>query len=272
MIIYQNEYTTVFQSALYQTTSTVMLTNEMVLIVDPNWLPNEVDEIRNYVNTVRGDRDLYLLFTHGDFDHIIGYKAFPGAKTIGSYALSCHPKKDNKIALIQEFDKKHYMNRNYPVEFPTLDIIISEDAEELRIGDTLLTFYKSPGHTPDGLFTVIEPLGIWITGDYLSDFELPFIYHSAKAYKETMITASQILDKHNIELLVPGHGQVTIDKAEMRRRLDMSSDHLERLIKAVIAKDENAIAALGDEHAYKSSFTEECHEENIRIIKQEYSS
>ncbi|MDQ0900471.1 MULTISPECIES: MBL fold metallo-hydrolase [unclassified Paenibacillus] len=272
MITYQNEHTTVFQSALYQTTSTVVLTKEMVFIVDPNWLPNEVDEIRNYVDSVKGDRDLYLLFTHGDFDHIIGYKAFPGAKTIGSYALSCHPKKDFKIALIQEFDRKHYINRNYPVEFPVLDIIISEDAEELRIGDTLLTFYKSPGHTPDGLFTVIEPLGIWITGDYLSDFELPFIYHSAQAYKETLNKASQILDQHSIELLVPGHGQVTINLAEMKRRLDMSSDHLERLIKAVIAKDEHAIAALGDEHAYKSSFTEECHAENIRIIAQEYSS
>lgn len=29
MIIYQNEHTTVFQSALYQTTSTVVLTKEM---------------------------------------------------------------------------------------------------------------------------------------------------------------------------------------------------------------------------------------------------
>jgi hydroxyacylglutathione hydrolase len=55
----------------------------MVLIVDLNWLPNEVDDIRNYVDSVKGDRELYLLFTHGDFDHIIGYKAFPGAKIIG---------------------------------------------------------------------------------------------------------------------------------------------------------------------------------------------
>ncbi|MDF2651101.1 MAG: hypothetical protein K0Q73_6906 [Paenibacillus sp.] len=237
----------------------------MVLIIDPNWLPNEVDEIRTYVDSVKGDRDLYLLFTHGNFDHIIGYKAFPGAKTIGSYALSCHPKKEYRISLIQEFDRKR---RNYPVEFPVLDIIISEDAEELRIGDTLLAFYKSPGHTPDGLFTVIEPLSIWIAGDYLSDFELPFIYHSAKKYKETLNIASQILDQHSIELLVPGHGQVTTDTMEMKRRLNLSSDHLERLIKAVIA----AIAALGDEHAYKSTFTEECHEENIRIIAQDYSS
>lgn len=161
MIIYQNEHTTVFQSVLYQTTSTVVLTKEMVLIVDPNWLPNEVDEIRNYVDSVKGDRDLYLLFTHGDFDHIIGYKAFPGAKTIGSYALSCHPKKDYKISLIQEFDRKHYIHRKYPVEFPVLDIIISKDAEELRIGDTLLTFYKSQGHTR---MDCLRSLNRWVFG------------------------------------------------------------------------------------------------------------
>jgi hydroxyacylglutathione hydrolase len=272
MIQYQNEYITVFQSSLYQTTSIVLQTEEMVLIVDPNWLPSEIDDIRDYVNSIRGDRNTYLLFTHGDFDHIIGYKAFPGAITIGSKELSSHPHKKQKLSLIQKFDSKHYIQRNYPIEFPEIDVIISEDAQQLIVGDTTLTFYKAPGHTSDGLFTVIEPIGIFIAGDYLSDFELPFIYHSAKEYNQTLNTVQHVFDHHTIKILVPGHGQATMDFDEMKRRLEMATQYLQRLVQAVLTKDESLIAALSNEHGFQSSFTDECHKENVTIIENEYGS
>jgi hydroxyacylglutathione hydrolase len=35
MIQFKNEQVTVFQSALYQTTSTVVETNDLILIIDP---------------------------------------------------------------------------------------------------------------------------------------------------------------------------------------------------------------------------------------------
>jgi hydroxyacylglutathione hydrolase len=124
----------------------------------------------------------------------------------------------------------------------------------------------------DGLFTVVEPFGVVIMGDYLSDFELPFIYHSAKAYNLTLQTVQHIFDHHTIQLLVPGHGLASTDIVEMKRRLDMASNYLHRLIQAVLAKDERAIAALGDEHSYKSPFTDECHKENVRIIDNEFNS
>ncbi|MBD0383815.1 MBL fold metallo-hydrolase [Paenibacillus sedimenti] len=271
MIQFRNEHMTVFQSALFQTTSTVIQTKDMVLIVDPNWLPGEIERIVNYVNEIKGDRPLYLLFTHGDFDHIIGYKAFPGAITIGSKGLSEHPQKERKLSLIRNFDAEHYIQRGYPVQFPDLDVMVSEDAQQLKVGETALTFYLAPGHTEDGLFTVVEPMGVLIAGDYLSDFELPFIYHSAQAYKQTLHTAQQIMERHSVVLLVPGHGQTATNREEMQRRLDLASRHLEKLIQAVMAKDENAIAALGREHAFPSSFTEECHRENVRIIEKEFA-
>lgn len=87
MIQYRTEHVTVFQSALFQTTSTVISLDEHIVIVDPNWLPHEVREIQSYVESIRGNKELYLLFTHGDFDHIIGYRAFPDAKTVGSIWL-----------------------------------------------------------------------------------------------------------------------------------------------------------------------------------------
>ncbi len=33
--------------------------------------------------------------------------------------------------------------------------------------------YNAPGHNDDGLFTIIEPFGLMLSGDYLCDVE-PF--------------------------------------------------------------------------------------------------
>ncbi|MEC0227175.1 MBL fold metallo-hydrolase [Paenibacillus alba] len=270
MIQYRNEYATVFQSVLYQTTSTVVQTKDLILVVDPNWLPNEVEEIQQYVNRIKGERDIYLLFTHGDFDHIIGYQAFPDAKAIGSAGLQQHPQKERKLQLIREFDAKHYVVRNYPLSFPDLDLVIYKDGEKLQVGSTTLTFYQAPGHTADGLITIVEPQGIVIAGDYLSDFELPFIYQSAKGYRQTLDKVEQLYETHRVNLLVPGHGAATADSVEMQRRLKMASDYLDRLCRAVIANDELALEALKQEHAFPSSFTEECHQENIQVIRREF--
>jgi len=270
MIPFQQDGLTVFQSALWKTTSSVIETNDLILVVDPTWLPNEVKEIQNHVVHIRNGKDLYLLFTHGDFDHIIGYHAFPDAKVIGSKGMQEHPRKQYKLDLIQSFDNEYYVERPYDIEFPTIDIVIEKDGQQLVVGDTTITFYLSPGHTHDGLFTIIEPLGIWITGDYLSDFELPFLFDSAKAYLETLQKARMIVDSHSVEVLVPGHGQVTESKAEMTRRVELAQDYLERLIVAVTRDDTAAIVGLEKEMSFPSNFTKRCHEENVAIIKKEY--
>lgn len=57
----------------------------------------------------------------------------------------------------------------------------------------------------------------------------------------------------------------------MKRRVHLSADHLERLTQAVMANDEASIAALEKEHAFFSPTTQESHEENVRIIRREYT-
>ncbi|WP_232336782.1 MBL fold metallo-hydrolase [Planococcus lenghuensis] len=261
--------TTVFQSALFQTTSTVIEWDDAVLIVDPNTLPAEIEEIQQHVNKIRGNKACYLLFTHGDFDHIIGYRAFPDTIVIASEELLRHPQKERKLQLIRDFDQTYYITRSYPIEFPQPDIVISEDSQQIQVGSVTLTFYKAPGHSADSLFTVIDSAGVFLAGDYLSDFELPFIYHSANAYEDTLKKAQTILDNHAICLLIPGHGRHTEDRQEMQRRIEQSLQHLDRLKKAAVSGDEQALARLAQEHGFPSSFTEESHAENIRIIREE---
>lgn len=271
MILYQNDNITVFQSALYQTNSTVVATDDCIIVVDPTWLPHEINEIKEFVESIKNDRPIYLYFTHGDFDHIIGYNAFPNAKTIGSENLHNHPEKEIKISKIRQFYNDNYIHHVEPIEFPSVDLIISEDGQEIKIGQTTLTFYHSPGHTKDGLFLYIENLGVWITGDYLSDFELPIVFDSVKSYYNTLDKAEELISKFNLSLLIPGHGQVSSNNEEIANRIELGRNYLRRLQKAIQNNNAVEINSLEKEFLFPSAFTKFCHESNVKSMKNEYS-
>ncbi|MEI5909559.1 MBL fold metallo-hydrolase [Bacillus spongiae] len=231
MIQYKSRNLTVFQSSLYMTTSAIIHTDEVIIMTDPNWLPNEVERIRNYVNSIKGDKQLYIIYTHSDYDHVIGSGAFPDAKVIATEELKNSSQKGEIVKKIHAFDQGYYLHRNYEPEYPSVDIAVANDGETLNLGTISLTFYKAPGHTKDGLFTVIEPYGIFLTGDYLSDIEFPFIFSSYKDYIKTMKKAEEILRIHNIKVHVPGHGTTTEEPTEIRNRIDFSKFYLKELKK-----------------------------------------
>ncbi|WP_369814310.1 MBL fold metallo-hydrolase [Lysinibacillus sp. FJAT-14745] len=230
VIQFQKENITVFQSVLYMTTSAIIETNEAVIMTDPNWLPTEIEEIKSYINEIIGDKQLYIIYTHSDFDHIIGSGAFPEAKVIASKQFDENPNKEDSIQKIKQFDQGYYLNRNYSVVYPTVDIIVSEDGHKLELDSQTITFYQAPGHTNDGLFTVIEPYGLFLSGDYLSDIEFPFIFSNYKDYVNTVNKAENILLNHHITTHIPGHGLTTQNQQEIRKRINDSKYYLEQLL------------------------------------------
>jgi len=229
------QYTTqgvrVFESALFKTTATVLETPDLVLVVDPNWLPDEVLSIRRYVDGIRGDRPLYLLFTHSDYDHIIGYGAFMDAKTIASEAFATQTDQNAALAQVKKWDEEYYVERDYPAIYPPVDVVARHDGQSLTLGETQLTFYLAPGHNNDGLFTLVswENQCVWIAGDYLSEVEFPFIYYNSEAYELTLHKAAGILKQHQPGLLIPGHGQVTVSQPEMAQRMEDSLYYIQTL-------------------------------------------
>ena len=268
MIHFQNRHCKVFQSALYQTNATVVGTDDLVLLVDPTWLPREIAEIRASVAS-QSAKPLFIAFTHSDYDHILGYRAFPGARSIASQAFADRPDPERVIARIRDFDEEYYIRRDYPLEYPQINYCIRTDGETLRVGGTTLRFYLAPGHSADGLFIVVEPGGLFIAGDYLSDLEIPFVDYSSAAYERTLQKAEQILARQRVELLIPGHGAVTADPDEMKRRLDSSGQYLRRLRDAVLQNEavpelERLIAAYPF-----PKFLRECHNRNRALIAAE---
>lgn len=205
-IIYKDQQVTIFQSALFQTNSTVVCTDDVVMVFDPAWLPDEVMNIKHYVDGIRGKRELFLIFTHSDYDHIIGYKAFDADKVFTSKAMDENPKKFEAVEQCLDFDEKYYIRRPYPLEYPAPDFTVFRDGVQYKHGQTKMTFYLTPGHTADSMMVVIWQIGLCIAGDYLCNVEFPFIYHSSVDYEATLEKLPEIHDRNWFTRLVPGHG------------------------------------------------------------------
>ncbi len=270
LIIWKDHYTTLFRSALYETITTIVVTEDCVIVVDPNWLPQEIAEIKRYVNTIKRDRPLYLLFTHSDYDHIIGYRAFPNAKVIASSAFERKSLTEKKqiIEEIKTFDDEYYISRDYKIEYPKVDILIDGDDTTVNIGGTILTFYQAPGHNNDGLFTVIEPIGVFLAGDYFSDIEFPYIYFSSYQYEKSVMKLDPILSQFDIQLLVTGHGNPTRDVSEMKKRQQDSLQYIHKMREYVLTKNEEAIVEVIKNCKFPRNM-KKFHHNNRLIIERE---
>lgn len=225
MITFKNNSIIVFQSSFFKMNSTVFTTEDLVLVVDPGYHPDEIEQIRQYVDTIKRDKPIFLLFTHSDFDHIVGYGAFPDAKTIASKQFAESRFKDKQLKDMVSFDDELYIDRPYRIEYPKIDYTINYDGEELKIGETLITFFHAFGHTDDGLLAVINDKNLLIAGDYLSDLEFPFVYYRFTEYKKTLNRCEKIFQSNSDLILVPGHGNVTENPLEIQQRIKASEDY-----------------------------------------------
>ncbi|WP_083886302.1 MBL fold metallo-hydrolase [Paenibacillus sonchi] len=242
MLKWKRSEITLFQSELYETNSLVIESAEHVLVVDPCWLPREVEEIRQYVSGILGGKRLLLLFTHSDFDHIIGYGAFPEAEIIASrgFADKSLEARETILEEIRAFDDGYYLRRPYAIAYPIVDHIMERDGQEMVFGELRLTGYIAPGHTDDGLFTVVDSHGLFIAGDYLSDVEFPYIYDSSTAYEATLDSVEQIIARHPVPLLIPGHGEAAESLLEIECRRVAGLGYIRSLRAAVAAGDQAA--------------------------------
>lgn len=270
-ISYQKGGVTVFESELMCTTCTLIEQVDHLLLVDPNWLPSEVEFIAQEVERRRGDRELYLLFTHSDYDHIIGYERFRrSAKIMASEALLTNEQADEQLQEIRKFYDQYYLPTPWPVTYPREAAIqVSADREEHFIGATRYQFLQAPGHNPDGLITFLSDAGILIAGDYLCSVEFPFIYHSISAYQKTLSRLQDLIEQENVSLLIAGHGPVSTDQNELKERCRLAEWYLSHLIAYGKSGTPFPEQELWQLYPHYPIIQAKFHEENLKLAKKE---
>lgn len=268
-IQFKNDIVTVFESALYRTTSTVADLGDLVIVTDPNWLPAEVGTIRDHVNRIAGGRPVYLFITHSDYDHIIGCGAFQDAVVVASDALSTNNNKADILAEVLNFDHSFYITRDYPIKYPEVDIKIVKDGQSLRSDRPDLQFFLASGHTEDGAILLLRDQGIILAGDYLSNIEFPFVYFHLDQYRSTLLKIKEIvLSDKSVRLLIPGHGDTAKSRAEIFERISKDLIYLDLLeMEAVTSKMPTDTANFIESYSSNPSLLAE-HVKNVNNVKQ----
>ncbi len=273
-ILYKSPRLCVFQSALFQTNATVVNTDDCIIVVDPNWLPDEIAAIKKHVKRC-GNKPIYLLFTHSDYDHIIGYGAFPEAMgVIASRAFVENSDKEKNLEQIRTFDDDYYIVRDYEIAYPQVTHVIEHDNQELFIGDTKFNFFLAPGHNPDGIFTIVDD-DIFIAGDYLCSVEFPYIYFSSSAYEESLNKAVSILNRKKIKIMICGHGDIVSPKnsknlnIETLRRIHDARDYIDSVRASIKNYDKPFIF---DDYILRYDFPRvmrRFHDKNVELMLKE---
>ncbi|WP_102348463.1 MBL fold metallo-hydrolase [Bacillus sp. Marseille-P3661] len=270
MIIHKTNNVTVFQSALFQLNTTIVITDDLVLVVDPGYLPSEIDGIRSFVDEVKGNRPIYLFFTHSDFDHIVGYGSFPDAKTIASEQFLISKQKEKQLEDAIHYDHEFYIIRPYELIYPNIDYVIKGNGQQLKIGKTLITFYHAFGHNDDGLIAVFESEKLVIVGDYLSDIEFPFVYFSFKEYGNTLTTLKNVFKDEDGKTLITSHGNVTQDSMEIKKRFHDSYEYLE-LVKRQASENHFEQYLAMKKYRFTTIFRKR-HKDNLDVWRKEFKT
>ena len=273
-ISFQDTSVTVFESELMQTTCTLVQRPDHLLLVDPNWLPSEVEYIAAQVEKQLRGKPLYLLFTHSDYDHIIGYERFrETAELIVCKAFLDNAQPEEQLREIQKFYDQYYLQAPWPIHYPdSATYVIAEDQEIHQIGTSTYHFFQAPGHNPDGLITYLSEEETLIVGDYLCAVEFPFVYHSITAYQQTLDVLEHGLEQYPVRLLIGGHGPVTADLTEMKSRLSDARWYLQYLIAYGKGHRPFPEDELWQRYPQYPIIQGRYHRDNLELARREYAS
>lgn len=209
-----------FTSCLWQTTSAVVSTEQRLYLFDPAYFPHEVEAIANYVQSERNGRELVLVLTHGDWDHVVGVGKFPDATVIAHKQILTDGRIEGKLNKAKKFDGSYYVFRSYEVGIPKFTKLV-EDAQDWQE----VFFLPVPGHTPDQMATLFREQKLLVVGDMLSNLEFPFIDDS-RAYLESLEKIERLVLQGEVEEVIPGHGVPAKGREEILHRIARDRQYL----------------------------------------------
>jgi glyoxylase-like metal-dependent hydrolase (beta-lactamase superfamily II) len=199
----------VFVSDMWQTTCTAVRGGSEGFVIDSVLYPEELRALPD-VLAQAGFEVSGLLTTHGDWDHLLGRLACPGA------ALGCAESTVARLSAeigdaqreLREFDAEHYVDGRGPLALGSLqslpvpghlDIGSGSDGRELELRET-------GGHTADGVAYWLPWAKVLVCGDYLSPVEIPALSPggSVSVYRSTLGRLRPLVAQG--EWVVPGHG------------------------------------------------------------------
>jgi glyoxylase-like metal-dependent hydrolase (beta-lactamase superfamily II) len=205
-------------SRVWQTSCTAIRSGTEGFVVDSPLFPDEL-EVLPAVLEQAGFPVSGLLATHGDWDHVLGRLAFPGAalgvaETTAAYLTGEPGAPQRKL---REWDEENYVERRTPLSLGQVQALPVPG--HVGVGDHELELHPADGHTADGMAVWAPWARVLVCGDYLSPVEIPLLSEtgSRDAYLATLERLRPLVEQ--ADWVVPGHG-AAIDGARAAAILD----------------------------------------------------
>jgi glyoxylase-like metal-dependent hydrolase (beta-lactamase superfamily II) len=189
-----------FESALWQTTSLLLVSAGEAVVVDPCIASDEVQRIAARAHELDA-RVTHVLVTHADWDHICGIAVFPDA------VAAMSPRAAERIRSGAAAPRLASAAAEYGLELPgepRADLEL-EPGRAHALGPFVVETLALRGHTPDGLAYRIRSLDLLAVGDHLSPIEFPFASSTAD-YRLTLAGLADLLRHDPPAAVHPGHG------------------------------------------------------------------
>jgi glyoxylase-like metal-dependent hydrolase (beta-lactamase superfamily II) len=196
----------VFVSSYWQTSCTAIRAGDEGFVIDSLIYPEELEALPGVLEQA-GFPVSGLLATHGDWDHLLGREAFPGA------SLACGESTAQRLTAepgaaqreLREFDEEGYVAGRRPLSLaayqalPVPGMLALGTEHEIEV-------HPADGHTVDGVAYLVPWMGLLVCGDYLSPVEIPWISDggSVTAYLATLERLEPLVER--VDSVVPGHG------------------------------------------------------------------
>lgn len=217
-----------FESALWQTTSLLLVAEDEAVVVDPCISADEVKRIADRAATL-GASVTHVLVTHADWDHVCGIAAFPDAiATMGERTAEIVAGGEPR-----ELIQKRAATYGLTIEGePRVDRALAAGVAH-RVGPFTVETTPLRGHTADGTAYRIRELDLLAVGDHLSAVEFPFVSVTSD-YRTTLASLIELLRNDPPASLAPGHGP-TMTAAEALSVAEADLAYLRALRDAVAA-------------------------------------
>jgi glyoxylase-like metal-dependent hydrolase (beta-lactamase superfamily II) len=189
-----------FESALWQTSSLLLVADAEAVVIDPCISADEVARITARVAAL-GAQVTHVLVTHADWDHVCGIAAFPGAVA----AMGARTAELVAGGEPGELIRKRAATYGLTIEGePRVDRTLAVGAAH-QIGPFVVETTALRGHTDDGTAYRIRELDLLAVGDHLSAVEFPFASTTSE-YRTTLASLIELLRTDPPIHVVPGHG------------------------------------------------------------------
>lgn len=260
-----------FQSEYYaQVTAGAVIGPDWAVAIDTLAFPEETLAIRDFIEDELKVPVRYVINTHYHADHSWGTCYFPGALVI-SHTLCRELMEEKAVSSLEEARKQNTSFRKSQIIFP--HITFNSGKVSLKVGKKTLTMFSLPGHSIDGIGTLVEEDRVLFSGDIF----MPIPYIVDGDYDQ-MVSSLKLMGSLSLENVVQGHGDVVL-RGEIQAAI---GDHLNYLstIRKIVRRAARRkfpgdmletvdVESCGKSRVILGGLAEELHQRNLKALYQQ---